>query len=149
MNNTSPDCTWQLVTRGIKVACTLTEKSIPMKKKQARNSIIHSCKVQDGHDTEYSLPDPDADADVNDLQAALDRLEDAAKATPSPGLDDELARRLSHATRAPAAAMLAATWSPRIAEPLQGISPALAAAAHAEMLNGYAMTEGKGIPNWV
>ena len=91
--------------------------------------------MQDGHDTDYSLPDPDLEADVSDLQAALDRLEDAAKVTRAPGLDDDLARRLSHATRAPAAAMLAATWCPRLAEPLQGISPALAAAAHAEVLN--------------
>lgn len=105
--------------------------------------------MQDGHATDYSLPDPDMESDVNDLQVALDKLEDAAKATPAPGLDDALARRLSHATRAPAAAMLAAMWSPRVAEPLQSISPALAAAAHAEMLNGYAMTEGRGIPNLV
>lgn len=107
--------------------------------------------MQDGHDTQYTLPDPDLDVDLNDLQAALETLEEAATATPfnSPGFDDELARHLSHATRAPAAAMLAAMWSPRVAEPLQSISPALAAAAHAEMLNGYAMTEGQGIPSMV
>ena len=105
--------------------------------------------LQDGHETDYVLPQPDVTEDLNDFLSALKKLEATVEGSPAPILDDQQARRLSHATRAPAAAMLAAIWSPRLAEPLQSISPSLASVAHAEMLNGLTMAASDGFPSMV
>lgn len=105
--------------------------------------------LQDGHETDYVLPQQDVTEDLSDFVSALEKLEAVVQDIPAPALDDQQARRLSHATRAPAAAMLAAIWSPRLAEPLQSISPSLASVAHAEMLNGLTMAATNGFPSMV
>jgi hypothetical protein len=105
--------------------------------------------MQGVRDVPYELADPDVAEDLLELQRALAALEAAAAAAPLGALDDALARRLSAATRAPAAALLAAVWSPKLAEPLQSASPALAAAAHAEALNGFSMADSEGLPDCV